>query len=94
MIGQSTPQMPQMPPGDLSVDYGPVRKEALREMLAQGHVKLVSDGTTRGTFVLMPDGTAMPGVHRIEFEAEAGGLEPPEIRVTFRGAEVQIAGGS
>lgn len=62
-------------------------------MLAQGHVKLVSDGTTRGTFVLMPDGTAMPGVHRIEFEAEAGGIAP-EVRVTFRGAEVQIGGGS
>lgn len=70
-----------------------VRPEAVREVIRQGHVKLISDGTTRGTFVLMPDGTPIPGIKRIEFEAEAG-MTAPELRLTFTRAEVEIGDGT
>lgn len=70
-----------------------VRPEAVEESIRQRRVKLVSDGTIPGTRVLMPDGTPIPGIQRIEFEAEVGVVEP-ELRVTFKRPQVEIGDGS
>lgn len=70
-----------------------VRPEAVQESIRQGAVKLVSDGTVRGTFVLMPDGTPIPGIKRIEFEAEVGDALP-ELRLYFSRLEAEIGDAS
>lgn len=69
-----------------------LRPEAVREAVGHdGYVKLVSDGKSgRSTFLLMPDGTPIPGISRIEWTCDAGGR--PDLVVHFVKAEVEIGG--
>lgn len=47
-------------------------RELLREADVAGMIRIVGDGTTAGTRVLMPDGTPVPGVSGFRVEMRAG----------------------
>ena len=68
----------------------PLRPEAMRETVRQGHVKLISDGTRQGTFLLMPDGTPIPGISYIEWVCDASDGARARLTVEFIKHEVEI----
>lgn len=61
----------------------------------QGRIRIVSDGTPRGTRVLLPNGDRMPGlIKKVEWSITAG--EPHELAravITFANVEIEAEGG-
>lgn len=52
-------------------------------------IKIVSDGTTRGTHVVLEDGTLLGGVKAIKINIEADQLES-EVQLVIIGVPIEI----
>jgi hypothetical protein len=59
--------------------------------MMSGTIKIVSDGTARGTKITLADGTLVSGVCEVRISIKGGPDEVVKAELTFEAVELEIA---